>query len=249
MKVTKEMERRCRAWLAEIKQVGLDPLELFPAMLSAALADVPEPLGTAIYSAPDVPAPAEFPFKLKENEREYLKSARAYGDRHHGYLLNIIDRAVRSAELAPLGTVINYDPKSPPSTEFPFRLSDEEEMLVFEHEQTGHPAKIRRLAKLVRRAVRTLATPAVEPLSEADRCCIEAVRECVEHDLRPNTLTIKAALAVFDARFPKPETARKTAKELERIAIRGLQSQHSEERDAGLAAFAELVYRAEAGEP
>lgn len=126
----------------------------------------------------------------------------------------------------------------------PFTVSEDERgaLMVLIQDATARNdiKEANTVAAMFARAVRTLAAPAVDPLSLQEERLVQ--------DFERLTMAEQGSgfslLPILRKRFPKPEPASKTARELGNITTR-YPNLRPEEREA----IAELVRRAEAGEP
>jgi hypothetical protein len=157
---------------------------------------------------------------------------------------------------------INYDPKSPPSAEFPFRLTSSEAAALAEARAMARreyavevPGRfLGDLANALERAVRTLAAPQLEALSEEEERALSRIESAIERrgDVgvpvmqRGNT---EVLASILRKRFPKP-----AAKTLGQIAWEARNADSWETASPGMmeayekmgaAVQAELVRRAE----
>lgn len=125
----------------------------------------------------------------------------------------------------------------------PFTVSEDERgalMVLMQDATAKNDAKeANTVAAMFDRAVRTLAAPAVEPLSEGDELYVGQCEDMVRDSFPSHITNVSRLVGIIRKRFPKPKPARKTAQQLWRSF-----SHHKLAGDE-LEALAELVRRAE----
>jgi hypothetical protein len=144
--------------------------------------------------------------------RELASKVREAIDRSSGMLVDLEDvtaALVKALADVPEVSTITYDPKSPPSAEFPFRLTEEERQ-AREYLGDGFPCDVRLYTRILvaalDRALATLAAPKVE-LSKTEEGTVGLLERAYRHE---QTSDMCAALNIIRRHFPDPMPPEKT---------------------------------------